>query len=213
MRRISIVSLLALLLCSTSPRLDAQSAAPGAMRVLVVVDSSSSVAPLLNPFRAALQALMAAVPPDAEVAMVSTGGQLRVRLTPTADRERWMAQAKGFAQDGGANALVDTLLEADRRFLRNSERRQVIVLLTTDGNEMRDEARLDDYNRFVRDFLNRGGRAHGIVLRSARLNGIATEIVLNLTRNTGGFFDSIVASTALADRMKALAEVLQADGR
>jgi hypothetical protein len=107
---------------------------------------------------------------------------------------------------------VDTLLEADRRFLHDTERRPIIVVLTTDGNEMRDEARIDDYNTFVRAFMNRHGRAHGIVVRTARLNGIATEIVLNLTRNTSGFFDSIAAPTALPQRMKALAEVLSADG-
>src|SRR5262252_2314373 len=109
MRRVLAPSLLLLIVAWASVAVPAQSLAPSALRILVVVDSSSSVGPVLNPIRAALQTLFTEIPPDSEVVMVSTGGQLRVRMTPTRDRERWLAQAKSFAQDGGANALVDTL--------------------------------------------------------------------------------------------------------
>src|SRR5262245_59068175 len=111
----------------------AQSFAPSALRILLVIDSSSAVAPMLNWIRTGLNAFMKAVPAGSEVVMVSTGGQLRVRMAPTTDRDRWLDQANRFAQDGGANALVDTLLEADRRFLSNlKDRRPEIVILTTD---------------------------------------------------------------------------------
>jgi hypothetical protein len=191
----------------------AQSVAPSPLRVLLIVDSSSSVAPMLNSFRSGLSAFMSSLPPETEVAMVTTGGQLRVRLTPTMDRAKWLEQATGFTQDGGANSLLETLLEADRRFLRNMpNRRPEIVIITTDGNESRDDGRLDAYNSFVREFISRGGRAHGIVIRGTRNNGLATEVVMNLTRNTDGFYGSIVIATALREKIKGLAEAVAADG-
>src|SRR4051812_21956938 len=65
------------------------------MRVVVLVDSSSTMAPMLIEFRRALAAFADAVPPDVELALISTGGQLRIRVPPTADRDRFQKAAAG----------------------------------------------------------------------------------------------------------------------
>ena len=174
-------------------------------RVLLLVDSSSAVSPFINQFRAGINGFIDGLPEDSEVGLISTGGQLRVRLQPTADRDQLHKTAAGFAQDGGANSLVDTMLEADQRFLRKAtDRRPVIVILTTDEGATRADVRIDDYNKFMNDFMQRRGVAHGIVVRGRGIGPIS-DIVSNLTMNTRGAYEVINTATALPDKMKAIA--------
>src|SRR5262245_12163977 len=86
------------------------------LRIILLVDSSSMVSSMLPQFRAGLHAFLEQLPGEVEIALISTGGQLRVRVPPTTDRNRLHQAADAFAPDGGANALLDSLLEADRRF-------------------------------------------------------------------------------------------------
>jgi Mg-chelatase subunit ChlD len=174
------------------------------LRVLLVVDSSAAMAGMLTEFRAGLNAFVDAVPEDVEVAIISTGGQLRIRVPPTTDRTRLRQAASIFASDGGANAFLDTLLESDRRLLRAArDRRPIVVALTTD-QASQGEQNIDAYNTFMRDFVGRGGRAHGIVIRGGQM-GPASQIVDNLTRNTDGLYRVLAVANSLATRMKEIA--------
>lgn len=189
----------------------AQRRGPGPLRIVLLVDSSNAVAPMLPQFRAAINTFLDVLPGDPEIAFISTGGQLRVRVPPTVDRLVLHQAADRFASDGGANAFLDTMLEADQRFLKVSpNRRSVFVIITTDSGDLRGEVRIDQYNRFMKDFTDRGGRAHGIVVRGVNA-GSTTDILMNLTSNTNGFYDSLTIANALADRMKALAEIVALD--
>jgi von Willebrand factor type A domain-containing protein len=184
---------------------------PGPLRIVLLVDSSGTVAPMLPQFRAGLKAFVDALPGSPEIAFITTGGQLRIRVRPTTDRDQLMKAISIFASDGGANSFLDTMLEADRRFLVNSgDRRPVFVILMTDGNESRGDARVDQYNDWVGRFLRRGGRAHGIVVRGVN-SGMTTEILRNLTNNTGGFYESLAIANSLAERMKMVATMVAAD--
>ena len=191
----------------------AQTAPSQSLRVLLLVDSSSAVQTMLNPFRSALITLVDGLPPTAEVLMVTTGGQFHLKVGPTLDHAKLLEAARGFTADGAANTLLDTMLEADERFLRKSaERRPVIVILTTDGRQAREEIHIEAYNTFLNSFVARKGRAHGIVVRGG-VNGAVTDIVRNLSQNTGGYFDSIAAQTALPDKAKQLVVLLSADSQ
>jgi hypothetical protein len=175
------------------------------MRILLLVDSSSAVSSMLNDFRAGLRALASGLPEDAEVGLVSTGGQIRIRAAPSTDRERLHTAIANFAPDGGANAFLDTLLEADERLLRSAPtHRSVIVVLTTDTGEARGEPRVDDYNEFVRDFAARGGVAHAVVV-GGKGRGVISDIAMNIADNTDGTHEIVVISNAVPDRMKAVA--------
>lgn len=196
-----------LLLCA--PALSAQrvraplNSAP--MRVLLLVDSSSAVSPMLTDFRAGLRGFLDTLPDDAEVAFLSTGGQLRIRVPPTTDREALRAAAASFSSQGGANAFLESLLEADQRFLKNAPLRWgIIVILTTDAGEGVIQPRIEAYNAFAMDFVARGGRAHGIVIQGKR-TGVTSEVVRNLVENTGGVHETVLLSTAVPARMRELA--------
>ena len=189
----------------------AQRRGPGPLRIVLLVDSSGMVAQMLPQFRAGMHAFLDAMPGTPEIALISTGGQIRIRVPPTTDRDTLHKAISIFAADGGGNSFLETMLEADRRFLVNAgDRRPVFVILMTDGTETRGDARVDQYNDWVGRFLRRGGRAHGIVVRGVN-SGITTEILMNLTSNTGGFYDSLAVANSLADRMKMLATMVAAD--
>lgn len=210
-RRPVAIFLVAGLLLLTTPGLFAQQRGPGPLRIVLLVDSSTAVAQMLPQFRAGMNAFLDALPGDPEIALISTGGQIRIRVPMTTDREKLHKGASAFASDGGANSFLDTMLEADKRFLkRGDDRRPVFVIIMTDGSESRGDARVDEYNRWVNDFLQRGGRAHGIVVRGVN-SGLTTDILMNLTRNTGGFYDSLNVANPLAERMKALATLVAVD--
>jgi hypothetical protein len=180
---------------------------PKPLRIVLLVDSSSEVSSMINPFRAGLKAFLDGVPEGSEIALITTGGQIRIRTQPTSDMDKLQKAAGSFAQDGGANAFLDTLLEADQRFLRKAtDRRSVFVILTTDNGASRGEPRIDDYNKFMRDFLQRGGLAYGIVVHTGNGGmGVTSDIIQNLTSNTSGTYDSINVATAVPDKMKTVA--------
>ena len=189
----------------------AQRRGPGPLRIVMLVDSSGTVTQMLPQFRAGMTAFLDALPGSPEIALITTGGQIRIRVAPTTDREKLHKAINSFAADGGGNSFLDTLLEADRRFLVNAgDRRPVFVIMMTDGTMSRGDARVDQYNDWVGTFIRRGGRAHGIVVRGIN-SGITTEVLMNLTDNTGGFYDSLAVANALPDRMKVLASMVAAD--
>ena len=210
MKRFCAAVVVAMLL-GTGAVATAQRRGPGPLRIVMLVDSSGTVAQMLPQFRAGMTAFLDALPGTPEIALITTGGQIRIRVPPTTDRDKLHKAINSFAADGGGNSFLDTMLEADRRFLVNAgERRPVFVIMMTDGTMTRGDARVDQYNDWVGGFLRRGGRAHGIVVRGIS-SGITTEVLMNLTNNTGGFYDSLAVANALADRMKVMATMVAAD--
>src|SRR5206468_8460591 len=100
---------------------------------------------------------------------------------------------------------------SDNRFLKTvPDFRPVFIILTTDAGFGSQEPRLDQYNRFMKEFTQRRGRAHAIVIHGPRF-GATTLMASNLAENTGGYFESVGLATAVAGRMKELGVQLNAD--
>jgi len=181
------------------------------MRIVLLVDSSTPVGPMMNSFRLALNAFIDELPETEEVAFVSSGGQIRVRTPPSTDRARLRAEVARFASEGGANAFLDTMLEADKRFLKPAPGQwPAFVIVTTDNGEGRREPNIDDYNVFMNDFLSRGGTAHAVIVQGKQ-SGPVTDIVANLVDNVGGIRYTIVADSSLPARLREIANRLADD--
>ena len=181
------------------------------LRVVLMVDSSTATGPMMNTFRIALNAFSDMLPPEHEVSFITTGGQIRVRTQPSADREKLKTEIARFASEGGANAFLETMIEADNRFLKTAPAQwPIFVIVTTDNGDTRREPDLARYNRFMNDFLSRGGVAHVVVL-SGKQTGPVTDMAQNLAQNTGGTFVSIVVDSGLPERLKNIAERLADD--
>lgn len=181
------------------------------LRVVLMVDSSTNMSTMLTEFRAGLHSFIDTVPEDVEMAIISTGGQLRIRVPPTLDRQKLHDAASRFSSDGGANSFLDTMLESDQRFLKAApDRRGVFVVMTTDPPAIGDPP-LYRYNKFVEDFLRRRGRAHAVVIRNAAQHtGMASAILENLTGNTDGLFTVMAVANSLATRMREMGEQVAA---
>ena len=208
-RRLFVLALVAAWLPCASARAQVGERAP--LRVVVFVDSSEAMVPYLNQFRASLAQFLEALPGEPEVVLGSIGGQFRVRAGPTADRSKVTEAAARFTSDHNGNTLLESLIEADRRFLQKApDRRPVLVILTTDMGGNVGEGRIEAYNRFMNDFVARGGRAHAVVIRGQD-DGVTTRIAENLVRNTGGFYEAVIAATAAPKLMALVAKYVGAD--
>ena len=183
------------------------------MRIVLLVDSSTSTQPMMTMFRNALDAFVDALPPEHEVAFVTSGSQIRVRTPPSTDRAALKKQIGLLGSEGGANAFLETLLEADQRFLKPAAGTwPVFVILTTDIGETRREPDVPRYNRFMNDFLSRGGSAHAIIMQGKQF-GPVTDLTQNLVQNLGGMYLSLIVDSGLPGRMQSIAERLASDHR
>jgi hypothetical protein len=182
-------------------------------RIVLLIDSSTTMKGMLVQFRNGLRAFLGALPPELEVAIVSTGRQMRIRVSPTSDRTRLRDGAESFSSDEGPNAFLDSLLESDLRLLRTAPSRwPVFVILTTDAGSTLRLPHIEEFNPFVTDLRARGGTAH-VILVQGRNTGITSELAQNLARNTGGIHETMVIPTAIARRMQAAAERIADDLR
>jgi hypothetical protein len=181
------------------------------LRIVLMVDSSTATAAMMNTFRIALNNFADILPAEHEIAFITTGGQIRVRTTPSADRDKLKTEIGRFASEGGANAFLETMIESDTRFLKPAPAQwPVFVIVTTDNGDSRREPDIARYNRFMNDFLGRGGTAHAVVI-AGKQTGPVTDLAQNLVQNTGGMYASIVVDSGLPDRLKNIAARLGDD--
>ncbi|HEX8028710.1 MAG TPA: hypothetical protein VF491_09625 [Vicinamibacterales bacterium] len=181
------------------------------MRIVLLVDSSTAIQPMMVTFRNALNAFADTLPPVHEVTFITSGGQIRVRTQPSTDRAKLKESVGLLAAEGGANAFLDTMLEADERFLKSApDRWPVFVILTTDISDARREPDVAKYNKFMNDFLSRGGNAHAVIMEGKRF-GPVTDLAHNLVQNTDGMYTQLVADSGLPDRLVAIARRLAND--
>lgn len=181
------------------------------MRIVLLVDSSTSMSPMINALREALGAFTNTLPETEEVVFLSSGGQIRVRTQADSTRDKLRAEIARFASEGGANALYDTMLEADTRFMKPVPGQwPAFVIVTTDNGEANREINVDEYNKFMNDFLARGGTAHAVILQGKRA-GLVSDILANFVDNTGGMRTTLLTDSSLAARMKDIANRLADD--
>jgi hypothetical protein len=181
------------------------------MRVILLVESTSAIAPMITSFRSGLQAFYDGLPAELEVGFMTTAGQLKIRVPPGTDRQKLLSEFQSFSQELGGNVVIDALLDADERFFRKtSDRWPVFVVVTTDSGATRGEQLILRYNKFLTDFMLRGGSAHAVLIQGSRPRAIS-DFIENLVRNTNGVLETMAVSNPLAAKMKDLAARIAAD--
>jgi hypothetical protein len=182
------------------------------MRIALVVDSSAAVSSLFTHLRAGLNTFLDELPGEHEITLITTGGQIGIRQPLTTDRQKLKTAAGLFIADGGQNSVIETIMEVDRRFLNGAPGQWPVLVIVTTAAAASGEPDRDRFNRFVNDFLSRGGTAHAIILRGGT-GGFTSEYVMHVVKNSGGFYESIAITNLLTDKMKALAEHIDANYR
>ena len=182
------------------------------MRIALIVDTSAQASGHLTAIRNGLHEFLRAIPPEDEVVLVGTGGQVRVRVEPTFDRRKLNSAVDNLFAEGGAPVLLDGLRESWERFLRDArDRWPVFVAIGSngpDGSSTRESQFLD----FIGELQRAAANVHIILLPSGQRTSRATAITssLNVTKYTGGHYEALAVSTALPARMKALGEQIAA---
>jgi hypothetical protein len=181
------------------------------LRIVLLVDSSTPVGPMMSSFRNALNAFVDWLPETEDIVFISSGSQIRVRTRPGDPREKLRAEIARFSAEGGANAFLDTLLEADERFMKTApEQWPVFVILTTDNGAGTREPDVKTYNAFMNDFLARGGVAHAVIVSGKRV-GSTTDLVANLVDNTGGKRATTLTDNTLTTLLTEIADRVAGD--
>jgi len=184
------------------------------MRIALMLDTSDAAGPALNHMRTGAVALLDALPPEDEVILITTGRQMRVRVPPSTDRKKLRDTAAGLFTDGAGTVLMDGLLEIDERFYKKADDRwPVFVIFTSDGTEASTGSREKEFLKWSPLLGPRGVTVHAFVLKTPKGSGMPEIVAENLTQNTGGRYDVMNTSTALAEKMKALGEKLALDHR
>jgi hypothetical protein len=180
------------------------------MRIALIVDTSSGGRYQLIDLRPALDRFIDAVPLPHEMLLVTTGHQVSVRVQPTADRKKLRDSAAGIFPDttGSATLLMDALREVEDRFMKKAtDRSPVFVIVTGDGPESSQASDQRVVNEFTQALADRDHQVHAIILSAGRSN-FPLAVSTHLSQATGGRAEVIGASTALPDKLNALAESL-----
>jgi hypothetical protein len=176
------------------------------MRIVIVVDNSQTPLEPLPQIRRGLQQFVNELPANHELMLVTTGGQMNIRIHPTRDYLEILEAAGeiNFMRSTG-NALIGSVQEIYDRYLRTVERRYpMIVIISTDGPDF--SQRVTD--KSVNEMLN-GLTRTGVLVNAVLLTSTGTSLIRNITlemiKRTGGAYESATIATALPARMKAMA--------
>jgi hypothetical protein len=153
-----------------------------------------------------LAACVNALPPNHELMLVTTGGQMNVRVQPTRDYLE-IQEAIGeinYMRSMG-NALIGSVHEVYERYMRTAERRYpMIVIVSTDGRDMSQRISDKSVNEMLQGLTKTGVMVNAILLTSTGTS-LIRSVTLEMLKRTGGAYESATVATALPARIKAMA--------
>ncbi|MCM3880063.1 MAG: VWA domain-containing protein [Vicinamibacterales bacterium] len=175
------------------------------MRIAIIVDNSQPTTDHLPQIRCALQELLKALPPGHELMLVTSGGQMNIRVQPTKDYlEILEAAGEISVARGGGNALIGSVQEVYDRFFRTLERRWPVIIISTDGADFSQRVTTKSVNELLQALKQKDVRVNAMLLTSTG-DGLVRSVTLAMIEQTGGFYESATIATALPGRTKALA--------
>lgn len=175
------------------------------MRIAIVVDNSQTFADDAFQIRRAVQQFVSALPQNHELMLVTTGGQMNIRVQPTRDYLEIMeAVGEITRMRTGGNAMTGSIEEIYNRYMRTAEGRYpVFAILSGDGNDTSQRITDKSVNELLRGLTKTGVLVNAVLLTSSGV-GLVRSIVLEMVKRTGGSSESVIIATALPARMKAL---------
>ena len=148
-----------------------------------------------------MQGLLAALPENLEVTLVSTAPQPRFLAKPTTDRAAVQKGLDLLAPDGGAGRFVESLNEATQRIERDKTDYfpVIISVATTSGDR---DVRDSDVERMMQRLEKRPTTVHVILYNSGGSSSSTgganqTNIGMNVTKFTGGKFENVNSATRI----------------
>ena len=179
------------------------------VRLTVFIDNGDNASSLVPQVREGLRVLLGALPPEIEVAMLTTGRQPRWITRHTTDRAELEGNIANISPDTGAAATFnDALIEETDRIHDDDDREYypVIIMIATDGADLSrsQQGRVD---RMVERMVENSVEVHTLLFVSGNALGsgsMAAGVGEALVPVTRGSFERITVPTAVVERLEAL---------
>jgi hypothetical protein len=183
-----------------------EGAQPGdPMRIAILVDNSQTLGDDIPQIRRALQQFVNALPANHELMLVTTGGQMNIRVPPTRDYlEVQQAIGEINRMMSAGNAMIGSVQEIFDRYLRTVERRYPMLVILSDGNDTSQRVTDKSVNELLGGLTKSGVLVNAVMLSSSGAS-VIRSVTLEMIKRTGGAYESATIATALAGRMKVMA--------
>jgi len=189
-------------------------AATAPMQVALLVDNSARSSPNIRDIREATNEFikgMTSSPIRNEVAVVAVAERPTMMVDYTPDQPKLLAGAgRLFTQSGSGAYLLDGLFETSQGFKKREATRPVVVVISTNGPELSNR-----YHDQVIGALRGVNAAFSVVMVGPPPTDVVSSegreraLTLSLgTQETGGRYDNVLAASALAGRLKQVANEL-----
>jgi hypothetical protein len=181
------------------------------MQIALLVDNSQAADPYIRDFREALAAFITAIGADPtgtrhQVAVITVGERPTINTDYTQNLEQAIKGSQRiFAISGSGAYLLDGIIETSKNFKKREASHPVIVAVLTPGVDLSDRV----YQSVLEPLEESGAALHVMVVGRPLTGNQDRMLALDIgTHDTGGRYDTVLASTGLSTRMKQLAEEL-----
>lgn len=181
------------------------------MQIVLLVDNSQAADPYVRDIREGLTAFIAGIGADPtgarhQIAVITIGERPTINTDYTTDLERATKGAQRiFAQPNSGAYLLDGIIETSKGIKKRGSTRPVIVSVITSGVDLSDRP----YQSAIEPLLDSGAAFHVMVVGRPMSGDQERMMTLDVgTRDTGGRYDTVLASSGLTSRLKQLADEL-----
>ena len=178
------------------------------LRVALIVDDADGALPFFRYFRVYLPRFVRALPENSEIGLVLLSGRPRMVVDFTDDHGAVLDElGRLFVQEDYAAGFFAGLEETVDRW-DDDLRWPVLAVVTTDGPAQRT---LTDgrYGAFIERVVERGAVIHALGLYTQRAGagrGFQTGIARDVTRITGGWYDTVAGpSQSIGEKLEEMA--------
>jgi len=182
------------------------------IRVQLLVDNGAGLGEALVQIRNGLKGLVMAMPDGIELSLITTAPQPRNIVRPTTDHQAILQGIDRITPDSGAARFVEALNEAAARVDKDKGNYfPVVVILgstTAEGSQVLER----DVQRMLQRFSDRAATVHVIMVSTgtrsdSTLSGAnQTNIGIAVSKQTGGRYEAIAASTRIATLLPEIGE-------
>jgi hypothetical protein len=179
------------------------------MQIALLIDNSAAAEPFIRDYREALGSFIDVLAADEakhEVAVITLADRPTINTDYTGDLARAKAGTQRiFSMQGSGTYLLDGIIETSKGITKRESARPVIVVLTTEGPELSDRA----YQTVLEPLEASGAAMHVVVMgRPLNLTVDRGVVLARGSKESGGRYENVLASSGLPMRMKQLATEL-----
>ena len=174
------------------------------IKLQLLVDNGAGMGEALVQLRNGLKGFVMAMPDGIEMSLITTAPQPRYIVRPTTDRNMVIQGVDRISPDNGAARFVEALNEAAARVDKEKGNYFPVVVMvgstTAEGSQVLER----DVQRMLQRFSDRAATVHVVMVnpggRSENQVQGANQTVIGLavTKQTGGRYEAIAATTRIA---------------